>query len=55
MLSILWNNGRIIHFVGDIKEFYIIDDKDTSLKEYVATTYQTVEDSINSIIEKWIK
>lgn len=46
------NDERTIFFAGDIKEFYIIEGKDTSLNEYITTTYQTFDDGIKHIIEK---
>lgn len=46
------NRKRIIYFAGDIEEFYIIGEKDMSLKEYITTTFQTFDDSIESILEK---
>lgn len=42
-------DDRTIYFDGSIKEIYIIDEKEVSLKEYVSTTFQTLDDSIKHI------
>lgn len=48
-------DDRIIYFDGSIKEIYIIDEKEVSLKEYISTTYQTLDDSIKHITENMDK
>lgn len=48
-------DDRIIYFDGSIKEIYIIDEKKVSLKEYISTTYQTLDDSIKHITENMDK
>ena len=48
-------DDRTIYFDGSIKEIYIIDEKEVSLKEYVSTTYQTLDDSIKHITENMDK
>ena len=48
-------DDRIIYFDGSIKEIYIIDEKEVSLKEYISTTYQTLDDSIKYITENMDK
>ena len=42
------NNDRTIYFASDIEEFYIINEKDMTLKNYITNTYQTFDDSIKS-------
>lgn len=44
-------NDRTIFLAGNISEFYIKNDsdKEVPLKEYISTTYQTIDDSIKSI------
>lgn len=44
-------DNRIIYFAGDIKEFYIIDGKEITLKKYIKS-YKSISDSINNITEK---
>lgn len=48
-------DDRTIYFDGSIKEIYIIDEKEVSLKEYVSTTFQTLDDSIKHITENMDK
>lgn len=41
-----------IYLAGNIEEFYIKDEtKDITLKSYVSTTYQTLDDSIKKITD----
>lgn len=46
------NNDRTIYFASDIEEFYIINEKDMTLKNYITNTYQTFDDSIKSITNR---
>lgn len=48
-------DDRTIYFDGSIKEIYIIDEKEVGLKEYVSTTFQTLDDSIKHITENMNK
>lgn len=48
-------DDRTIYFDGSIKEIYIIDEKEVSLKEYVSTTFQTLDDSIKHITKNMDK
>ena len=48
-------DDRLIYFDGSIKEIYIIDEKEVSLKEYISTSYQTLDDSIKHITENMDK
>lgn len=46
------NNDRTIYFASDIEEFYITNENDMTLKNYIKSTYQTFDDSIKSITNK---
>lgn len=46
------NNDRIIYFASDIEEFYVTNENDTTLKNYITNTYQTFDDSIKSITNR---
>ena len=39
------NNDRTIYFDNNIKEFYINQEKEITLKEYLTNTYQTTDDA----------
>lgn len=43
---------RVIYFAGDIEEFYVFGDENINLKDYITDSDQTLDNSINSIIEK---
>ena len=45
--------NRTIYLAGNIGEFYIKDqDKDITLKNYLSTAYQTLDDGIKNITDK---
>ena len=46
---------RIIYFARDIEEFYVFGDENINLKDYITDSDQTLDNSINSIIEKFDK
>lgn len=46
------NNDRTIYFASDIEEFYVTNENDTTLKNYITNTYQTFDDSIKSITNR---
>ena len=46
-------NDRTIYLAGNIGEFYIKDqDKDITLKTYLSTAFQTLDDGIKHITDK---
>ena len=46
------NNDRTIYFASDIEEFYVTNENDTTLKNYITNTYQTFDDNIKSITNR---
>ena len=46
------NNDRTIYFDNNIKEFYINQEKEITLKKYLTNTYQTTDDALKNIVEK---
>lgn len=46
------NSDRTIYFDSGIKEFYIKQEKEITLKKYITNTYQTTDDALKNITEK---